>query len=150
MKKLMWILLILFSFQVLAAIEIYQFDQPEQEKLYNQMIDELRCLVCQNQNLSASNAALARDLRKQTYQMVIDGQSHAQIVDYMTQRYGDFVLYRPPVKPSTALLWFGPIILLFVGVMVLIATLRKRNKLVDEPLNDDQHQQIKKLLDDGE
>ena len=150
MKKLMWILLILFSFQVLAAIEIYQFDQPEQEKLYNQMIDELRCLVCQNQNLSASNAALARDLRKQTYQMVIDGQSHAQIVDYMTQRYGDFVLYRPPVKPSTALLWFGPIILLFVGVMVLIATLRKRDKLVDEPLNDDQHQQIKKLLDDGE
>jgi len=151
MNKLMWILfLILSSFQVQAAIEIYQFEQPEQEKLYNQMIDELRCLVCQNQNLSASNAALARDLRKQTYQMVVDGQSHAQIVDYMTQRYGDFVLYRPPVKASTALLWFGPIILLFIGVIVLISTLKKRNQVIDAPLSDDQHKQIKKLLDDGE
>lgn len=151
MKKLMWIpLLILFSFQVQAAIEIYQFEQAEQEKLYNQMIDELRCLVCQNQNLSASNSALARDLRKQTYQMVIDGQSHKQIVDYMTQRYGDFVLYRPPVKPSTALLWFGPIILLFIGILVLISTLKKRNQIIDEPLSDDQHKHIKKLLDNGE
>jgi cytochrome c-type biogenesis protein CcmH len=151
MNKWMWIFfLILSSFQLQAAIEIYQFEQPEQEKLYNQMIDELRCLVCQNQNLSASNAALARDLRKQTYQMVVDEQSHAQIVDYMTKRYGDFVLYRPPVKPSTALLWFGPIILLFIGVVVLISTLKKRNKLIDEPLSDDQHKHIKKLLDDGE
>ena len=152
MNKLLWIpFLILASFQVqAAAIEIYQFEQPEQEKLYNQMIDELRCLVCQNQNLSASNAALAGDLRKQTYQMVIDGQSHAQIVDYMTQRYGDFVLYRPPMKPSTALLWFGPIILLILGIIVLISTVKNRNKLVDEPLNDDQQKHIKKLLDDGE
>lgn len=151
MRKWLGILLLtLSSFQLYAAIEIYQFDQPKQEELYMQMIDELRCLVCQNQNLSASNAALAKDLRKQTYQMVTSGQSHQQIVDYMTQRYGDFVLYRPPVKASTALLWFGPFILLLIGIMVLIFTLKKRNELNDEQLSNVEHEEIKQLLDSGE
>jgi len=151
MKK--WIVLLFlmfFSVQLHAAIEIYQFEKAEHEQLYKQMIDELRCLVCQNQNLSASNAGLARDLRQQTYEMVTSGQSHQQIVDYMTQRYGDFVLYRPPVKSSTALLWFGPFILLLIGLTVLIVTLKKRKQLTEESLTDEQHSQMKHLLDDGE
>jgi len=151
MKKWITILLLLLSsLQLQAAIETYQFEQAEHEQLYKQMIEELRCLVCQNQNLSASNAGLAKDLRQQTYEMVIKGQSQAQIVDYMTQRYGDFVLYRPPVKSSTALLWFGPFILLIVGILVLIKTLSARKELADEPLSDEQQDHIKHLLDDGE
>jgi len=151
MKKWLTILLLLLiPLQVQAAIETYQFEQAEHEQLYKQMIEELRCLVCQNQNLSASNAGLAKDLRQQTYEMVTEGQSQEQIVDYMTQRYGDFVLYRPPVKSSTALLWFGPFILLIVGILVLIKTLRARKELADESLSDEQHDHIKHLLDDGE
>lgn len=151
MKKWLCVLfLMLSSMQLQAAIEIYQFEQAEHEQLYKQMIDELRCLVCQNQNLSASNAALAQDLRKQTYEMVTQGQSHEQIIDYMTQRYGDFVLYRPPVKTSTALLWFGPFILLIAGLMMLIMTLKKRKQLIDKPLSNEQKSQIKRLLDEGE
>jgi len=151
MKKWVYLLFLMFtSVQVHAAIEIYQFEQPEHEQLYKKMIDELRCLVCQNQNLSASNAGLARDLRQQTYEMVTSGQSHQQIVDYMTQRYGDFVLYRPPVKLSTALLWFGPFILLLIGLRVLNITLKKRKELTNEPLSDEQQSQMKHLLDNGE
>ncbi|MFW5450310.1 MAG: cytochrome c-type biogenesis protein CcmH [Methylophagaceae bacterium] len=151
MKKWTWLLfLMLFSIQVNAAIEIYQFEQPKHEALYNQMIDELRCLVCQNQNLSASNAALARDLRKKTYEMVTRGQSHEQIVAYMTQRYGDFVLYRPPVKASTALLWFGPLLLLLASILVLASTLKKRSSEIDEPLTQEQHKKMSKLLENGE
>jgi cytochrome c-type biogenesis protein CcmH len=146
---LIWFL-ILSSLQVEAAIEVYQFDQPQHENLYNQMIDELRCLVCQNQNLSASNAALAKDLRKLTYDMVLQGQSQEQIVDYMVQRYGDFVLYRPPVKASTLLLWFGPFILLFIGIFLLITTIKKRKKVTSDPLSNVQHKYIRDLLNSGD
>ena len=149
-KYLGTLILIFFSFQLSAAIELYQFEQPEQEQLYNKLIDELRCLVCQNQNLSASNSALAKDLRQQTYQMVINGQSQIQIMDYMTQRYGDFVLYRPPVKSSTALLWLGPFILLLVGFSLLVSTLRKDKEQEREQLSNEEQTHINKLLDSGE
>ena len=150
MNKWILVLFITFSMSVQSAIEIYEFENPAQEALYNRMIDELRCLVCQNQNLSASNAALARDLRQQTYEMVSRGQSHAEIVDYMTQRYGDFVLYRPPFKLMTALLWFGPFILLIIGIWLLINTLKNRKDEIEQPLSDEQHAQVKALLENGE
>ncbi len=143
------IAMVLSSWQLQAAIEIYQFDNPEHEQLYKQMTDELRCLVCQNQNLSASNSGLARDLRKQTYEMVMAGKTREDIVAYMTQRYGDFVLYRPPVKSITILLWFGPLLLLVIGIFVLIKTVN-RNKQQGEELSEQQYQQMKKLLDEGE
>jgi len=151
MIKSIWIIgLLLLSLQVQAAIEVYQFDYPEQEKLYKQMTDELRCLVCQNQNLSASNAALARDLRQQTYQMIMNGKSHDDIVSYMTQRYGDFVLYRPPFKSITVLLWFGPLVLLLLGVWLLIRSLNKNNKSTEHILSKDQYLQMKNLLEKGD
>jgi cytochrome c-type biogenesis protein CcmH len=90
---------------------------------------ELRCLVCQNQTIADSNADLAVDLRNQVREMVKRGDSQSQIVDYMTARYGDFVLYRPPVKGTTALLWFGPAVLLVGGLAVFVAVLRRRNRL---------------------
>ena len=90
---------------------------------------ELRCLVCQNQTIADSNADLAVDLRRQVRLMLQQGQSEQQVLDFMTQRYGDFVLYRPPVKSTTALLWFGPAALLVLGVAVLLITLRRRSRL---------------------
>lgn len=91
--------------------------------------DELRCLVCQNQTIADSNAELAIDLRNQVREKLQQGMSDKDIVDYMVQRYGDFVLYRPPVKTSTWLLWFGPFLLLVGGVLVLVVRLRRRSRV---------------------
>ena len=102
-----------------AAIEAYQFESPQMEKDYNQLVNELRCLVCQNQNLAGSDADLARDLRRETYDMLSQGKSPDQVVEFMVARYGDFVLYRPQFKSTTYLLWLGPF-LLMVGVLVLL------------------------------
>ena len=93
---------------------------------------ELRCLVCQNQTIADSSAGLAVDLRNQVRDMLRQGKDRAQIVSYMTDRYGDFVLYRPPLKESTALLWFGPAALLLGGLAVLVLILRRRNRLAPD------------------
>jgi len=102
-----------------AAIEAYQFESAQMEADYNKLINELRCLVCQNQNLAGSDADLAHDLRRETYEMLNEGKSPQQVVEFMVERYGDFVLYRPQFKSTTYLLWLGPFLLL-VGVLVLL------------------------------
>ncbi len=93
---------------------------------------ELRCLVCQNQTIADSNADLANDLRRQIRELLAQGKSEREVLDYMTERYGDFVLYRPPLKPSTLLLWGGPALMLVVGAAALILVLRRRRALPDE------------------
>jgi cytochrome c-type biogenesis protein CcmH len=101
-----------------AAVDVHQFDSPAQAAQYQGMIDELRCPKCQNQNLAGSDAPIAQDLKQRTYEMVKDGQTDQQIRDYMIDRYGDFISYRPPVRPSTWVLWFLPpvlLVLLFGG-----------------------------------
>jgi cytochrome c-type biogenesis protein CcmH len=103
----------------LAGLETLNFANPQQEIRYREIIAELRCLVCQNQNLADSNADLAKDLRKKTHAMILAGQSDAQIIDFMVARYGDFVRYRPPFKPSTVLLWISPALLLLLGLGML-------------------------------
>ena len=99
---------------------------------------ELRCLVCQNQTIADSHAGLAVDLRRQVREMLQAGKNEREIIDYMTARYGDFVLYRPPVKTSTALLWFGPALLLVGGVVVLVTVLRRRSRLGAEQFEPDE------------
>lgn len=113
----------------LAAIEAYEFKDGQMESDYNKLINELRCLVCQNQNLSGSNADLARDLRRQTHEMLMDGNSPDQVIQYMVDRYGDFVLYRPRFKSSTLLLWLGPFILVVIVLWLVIRNLRARPAL---------------------
>jgi cytochrome c-type biogenesis protein CcmH len=98
---------------------------------------ELRCLVCQNQTIADSHSGLAEDLRQQVREMLQRGASDQEVVDYMTARYGDFVLYRPPLKSSTLLLWFGPAILLLAGVLTLVVILRRRSKLGDDQFEAD-------------
>ncbi len=120
---------------------------PEMEKRVNDIAAELRCLVCQNQTIADSHAELAIDLKNQVRQMVASGKTQNQIVDYMVQRYGDFVRYRPPMKPTTYLLWVGPFILLIVGVLLLINNLRKRKQvIVDAPLSTDESDRLQSLL----
>ena len=120
--------LLLFSLLVstvsLPAEDMYPFDNPIQQAAFNTLLPQLRCLVCQNQNLADSHAPLAKDLRDQVYKMVRQGQGKDEIIDYLTQRYGDFVLYNPPVKSSTMVLWFGPFLLLIIGFIVLFCHIR--------------------------
>lgn len=109
-----------------ARVEVHTFDSPEQEERYNTLIAELRCLVCQNQNLADSNAELAVDLRRKIYEMVRQAKSEKEISSYMVDRYGEFVLYRPPLNSNTLLLWGGPFVILLIGVSLLIRTIRRR------------------------
>lgn len=120
---------------------------PEMEKIVNEISAELRCLVCQNQTIADSHAALAVDLKNQVREMVKEGKTQDEVVDFMVQRYGDFVRYRPPMKPTTVLLWVGPFLLLAGGMLLLGVNLKKRKKLVvDAPLNDEEHQKLDSIL----
>ncbi len=138
--------LILTSTVMAAPIETFKFDSAETEKTFHKLSEELRCLVCQNQNIAESNADLAKDLRLEIYTMLIDGQSEAEIVDFMVQRYGDYVLYRPPFKPMTWLLWFGPAIIFLLGLVFAVRYLKLQNKSQqDEQLSDEEIERIKNL-----
>lgn len=128
MKKFWLTLFLLLPLSLNAAIEAYQFDDPVKEERYKVLIEELRCLVCQNQNLADSNAELAQDMRRLTYDMVLRGASDEEIVTYMVDRYGDFVMYRPPFRSSTYLLWIGPFIILVAAVLVMAGFIRRKSK----------------------
>ncbi len=120
---------------------------PEMEKKVNEIAAELRCLVCQNQTIADSHAELAVDLKNQVREMVKQGKTRDDVVDYMVQRYGDFVRYRPPVKPTTYLLWVGPFLLLAGGLIILVVNLRKRKELVTEaPLSQEEYQKLESIL----
>jgi len=106
---------------------------PEMQARYERLTNELRCLVCQNQTVADSNADLAKDLRDQTREMLLEGASDAQIVDFMTARYGDFVMYRPPLSSRTALLWAAPAVLLLIGAIALGRIIRRRGLAGDIP-----------------
>ncbi len=122
---------------------------PVAEKRLQALSAELRCLVCQNQTIADSNAELAQDLRREVRAMIRDGKSDQQIIDFMVTRYGDFVLYRPPVKGITLLLWGGPVVLLVLGLIVLIRYQRRRALRVaaqDKPLSADEASRAEALL----
>ena len=105
------------------------FANQQQEDRFNQLTQELRCLVCQNQNLADSDAPLAHDLRREVQEMLQTGQSNEDIKRFLVERYGDFVLYRPPVQTNTYLLWLAPLLLLLGGAWILRGSIKKRSKL---------------------
>ena len=147
MKSLLFVFTLLFSLSSLnAAVEVKQFENAQQEQRYKHIIDELRCLVCQNQNISGSNAGLAQDLRKQVYKMIIAGESDEAIFDFMVTRYGDFVLYRPPFKATTFFLWVGPFLIFAIGLFVLMRFISQRKKSVVAELSSMDKEKLKKLL----
>jgi cytochrome c-type biogenesis protein CcmH len=122
-------------------------DDPELEKRVLKLSQELRCLVCQNETLADSRADLAVDLRNQVREQMRAGKTDQEIVAFLTQRYGDFVLYKPPVKPTTYLLWFGPFLLLLGGLAFLYRYLRQRRELIIErPLTAEERRRAGELL----
>ena len=138
--------LFLTSTAMAAPIETFKFESAETEKSFHKLSDELRCLVCQNQNIAESNADLAKDLRLEIYTMLIDGQSESEIVDFMVERYGDYVLYRPPFKPMTWLLWFGPVIVFLLGLVYVVRYLKSQNTVdQDEHLSKEEIERVKNL-----
>jgi cytochrome c-type biogenesis protein CcmH len=112
-----------------VTLEAFKFDSKAEELHFKKLIEELRCLVCQNQSLADSDAELAHDLRAEVYDMIQAGNSDEEIVTFLVTRYGDFVLYNPPVKPSTYLIWFGPFVLLLLAAFILLRSIRRQQKV---------------------
>jgi cytochrome c-type biogenesis protein CcmH len=128
MKHLVVLPALLLASLSLAAQEPLGFDDPAQEARYKNLTEELRCTVCQNQNLADSDAPLAQDLRKEIHKMMTAGRSDAEIKTFLVERYGDFVLYRPPMQGNTLALWAIPGVLLFGGAVVVLFVVRGRNR----------------------
>ena len=150
LRGIAMIAMLVFTANTTAIVfEQRDFDNAEQLERYKILIYELRCLVCQNQNLADSNAELASDLRREVHRMILEGMNNDQIVEFMVARYGDFVLYRPPLKAKTVLLWTGPFVLGIGGVVLLLLQLRRRRtqRAAPIPLSDDERASLDALLE---
>jgi len=128
MKKIMLCLLLCIIPVSYGADDVYHFSTGEQQSRFHSLTSQLRCLVCQNQNLAESNASLANDLREQIYQQILHQKNDQQIIDYMVARYGDFILYNPPLNYATLGLWFGPLLFLVFGLGYLLFYLQKHSQ----------------------
>jgi cytochrome c-type biogenesis protein CcmH len=147
MKFLVSILLMLACHGLMANEAAPLAEDPAVEQRLIGISEEMRCLVCQNESLAGSRSDLANDLRAQIRTMIRAGKSDTEIRQYMVDRYGDFVLYRPPVKPTTWLLWLGPFTILLIGIIGLFMYLRKRNIGMDRrTLSDDENRRLDALL----
>ncbi|HET6671034.1 MAG TPA: cytochrome c-type biogenesis protein [Pyrinomonadaceae bacterium] len=150
MKRLaVHLLLLLCSLPAIMAQTAQPLaEDPEVEKRLQVLSQELRCLVCQNETLADSRAGLAEDLRREIREQIKAGKSDKEIIAFLTARYGDFVLYRPRVTPITYLLWFGPFVLLAVGLVVLYRQLKQRRiQITQQPLTDQDRRRLDELLE---
>ena len=128
------------------TLEEFTFDDPAKQREFRDLIGEIRCLVCQNESLAASQADLAQDLRMEVYKMLQSGKTREEVVEFLVSRYGDFVLYEPPLRPSTYLIWFGPALLVAAGSFVLFSTLRSKRKAPEKDLSDNDRDRHASLL----
>lgn len=144
------VLLLSFAAPSQAVVEYHPFDDPAKEQAYLSLISELRCLVCQNQTIADSNADLAKDLRQQVYDMLQQGKSQQDVVDFMTQRYGDFVMYRPAFNAKTGLLWLGPIAFLLIGIVTVVILAKSKKRAEQPALDKRQQNRLDDLLQKGE
>ncbi|MBC6487296.1 cytochrome c-type biogenesis protein [Aeromonas hydrophila] len=139
--------------QALAAIDVYTFDSDAQEQTFRELTKELRCPKCQNQDIADSNAGLAKDLRDKTYQMVREGKDKQEVVDYMVARYGNFILYNPPLMASTLILWLGPLLVIVTGVVMVVVRSRRRPAAAtpaDSALSAEEQRRLAALLKEEE
>ena len=111
-----------------AGIDTYEFDSPDDHDRYSHFIEELRCPKCKNQNLAGSNAPIAQDLRRELHRLIKEDADNDDIVDFMVDRYGDFVLYRPPLQGNTYALWFGTLGMFLLGLVILIVVILRRSR----------------------
>ena len=145
----------LFSFFTLTSIsyadpiDTYVFNDEVTKVRYQSLVKELRCPKCQNQNLAGSNSQIAVDLREQVYTMINEGKADSEIVNFMVARYGDFVLYRPQVSSLTYVLWYGPVVLLLLGLFIMFFILRKKPEDNQKPeLTTEQQEKLQQFLKD--
>jgi cytochrome c-type biogenesis protein CcmH len=144
MRTLLLLCGLLFSINLWASIDTLQFDSVAQEEQYRDLTASLRCPKCQNNSIADSNAMIAADMRLKVYQLMKQGQSRQQIIDYMVARYGNFVSYSPPVTPSTLVLWAGPALFALLGGAVII--LRSSQRKTRSELDEDEQQRLNALL----
>ncbi len=145
MKRYLILLLVLsFPLVVLGAIDAYEFPDKELRDRYNDLIDELRCPQCLNTNLAGSDAMVAKDLRRTVHTLLLEGKSDDEVREFMLARYGDFILYDPQLKKETLLLWFGPLILLLIALIVAFRVVSQNNNKEISPEDEDK---INKLID---
>lgn len=145
MKKFLIVLLTIFSAHLFAAENQYQFNSAQEEQLFRELTAELRCPKCQNQNIADSDAVVAKDLREKVLQLVQEGNDKDQVVDYMIDRYGYFVHYKPPVTPLTLLLWVLPLGFVFLGFVFILFKQKKQAKNSAQ-WNDSDEQKLAKLI----
>ncbi len=148
MKSLLFSLLLALASTTWAGEAMTLGEDPVIEQRLVNLAEDLRCLVCQNESLAGSHAELAEDLRKEIRSQMKAGKNDKEVIDYLTTRYGDFVLYRPPFKPLTYLLWLGPLLFLGIGGGLWYATLKKRRALSDSPVDEKQLAAAAQLLDE--
>ena len=148
MKNLIATLLLALSLPAAAGEALPVGEDPLIEQRMVKLAEDLRCLVCQNESLAGSHAELAEDLRKEIRTQMKAGKNDKEVVAYLTERYGDFVLYRPPFKPVTYLLWLGPLLFLGLGGTVWYLTLKKRRTLKETPVDEKQLAAAAQLLDE--
>lgn len=131
-----------------GAIDAFEFETDEQRKRYNVFLEELRCPKCKNQNLAGTNSEIAEDLRRELHEMVLENRSDDEIIDFMVTRYGDFVLYRPPVQGNTMFLWLGPFLFVFIGAACIGWIVYRRRKYVNsaEELTEQEQNQLRSML----
>ncbi|HIL96282.1 MAG TPA: cytochrome c-type biogenesis protein CcmH [Pseudomonadales bacterium] len=134
----------------IAAIDAYPFPDDEMRDRYHALIDELRCPKCLNTNLAGSDSMIAKDLRREVHRLILEGKSDAEVLDFMHQRYGDFILYDPQLKPSTWLLWFGPLLLFMVALVIVFNVSRRYSNRQamgqGASLSDDEQSRLDKLI----
>ncbi|QOC21380.1 cytochrome c-type biogenesis protein CcmH [Wenzhouxiangella sp. AB-CW3] len=129
-SRLILVLILVPLMALGSAIEPFPFDNEVQERRFRALAEEIRCTVCQNQSLADSDAPLAQDLRRELFAMLQDGRSDMEIREFMVDRYGDFVLYRPPLAGHTILLWAGPLLLLVIALVSTVVIVRRRRKIL--------------------
>jgi len=133
-----------------SQVDTFEFDTEEQQKRFRTLSDELRCPMCQNSNLSGSTGGVAEDLRREVHRMIMEGMSDSEILQFMFERYGDFILFRPRLTPGTVLLWFGPLLFLLIGGLIAFGIWRRARKISDSDtqLDKSQQERLQQLLGD--
>lgn len=147
MRLLLATLLLMIS-PGLQAIEEVSLQDIEDEPRFNELSNVLRCMVCQNQTISDSNADLAKDLRNQVKEKINAGQTNEEIIDYMVARYGDYILYRPPFNWATALLWIGPLLFAVIGFFMVFRILKQQNQQEDTKIDQAKQEKLQQMLCD--
>lgn len=148
-RMLLLVIITLAGAQAFAADPaLYSFENPAKQARYHDLLGQLRCLVCQNESLADSHADLAGDMRREIYEKMKEGATNQDVTNYLVQRYGDFVLFRPPMQANTYLLWFGPALLFLVGFGVFIVVMQRRHKTLTPALSEAEHHRMAKLLEE--